>query len=133
MSASPQYAAIPKLGFARISTANTNLDGTGTLGNVLTPGGTKGARLRGVSIVAIGVTTDGMVRLFLHDGTNARLWKEVKVAAITPSATVAAFSAYLNEYTHPELFPLVLPVGYSLRASTHKAESFDVIAEGPDL
>lgn len=132
MSTSPEFASTPKLSSARISTANTNRDGTGTLGTVL-QAGTKGSRLRGVAIMALGTTTAGMVRLFLHDGTNVRFWKEVAVTAITPSGTVKAFSAYLNEYTNPELFPIVLPNGHSLRAATHNAEQFDVIGEGPDL
>jgi invasion protein IalB len=47
------------------------------------------------------------------------------VTAITPSSTVQAFTATV-------VFPngLVLPTGYTLRASTHNAESCNVVAEG---
>lgn len=132
MSTSPNFASLPKIGVASISTANTNRDGTGTIGTVLTAG-SNGTRLRGVAVKATVTTTAGMVRLYLHDGATSQLWKEVPVTALTPSPTVEAFAAYLNEYSNPELFPLVLPNGWSLRASTHNAEAFKVIAEGADL
>ena len=74
-----------------------------------------------------------MVRLFIHDGANARLFAEVPVVAITPSATQPAFGAALNEATWSQLFPIVLPSGYSLRASTHNAETFNVIGCAGDL
>lgn len=132
MAATPSFAATPKLGIVNISTANTNRDGTGTIGTVLSAGAS-GSRVRGLAVKATGTTTAGMVRIYLHDGTTARLWREIPVSAITPSATVESFGAYLNEATNPELFPLALPSGWSLRASTHNAESFNVAAEGPDL
>lgn len=132
MALDPQFAATPKLGAASISTANTNRDGTGTLGTVITAG-SLGTRLRGVVVKATGSTTDGMVRLFLHDGTTSHLWKEIPVGAITPAANVEAFAAVLNESTNPELFPIMLANGWSLRAGTHNAEAFRVLAEGADL
>lgn len=132
MALDPQFAATPKLGASSISTANTGRDGTGTLGTVLTAGAA-GTRLRAVHIRATASTTAGMVRLYLHDGTTAHLFKEVPVNAITPSGSVEAFSAHLNESTNPDLLPVTIPTGWSLRASTHNAEAFRVIAEGADL
>ncbi|TFV34544.1 hypothetical protein E4K66_30730 [Bradyrhizobium frederickii] len=81
-----------------------------------------------IVIKAIVTTTAGMVRLYIYDGTNTRLWREVPVSAITPSASVAAFASYLNL----ALEPLILPSGYSLRASTHNAETFNIVATGGD-
>lgn len=132
MAVVPSYAATPKVGVAVISTANTNRDGTGTIGTVFSAG-TNGSRIERIVIQATGTTTAGMVRLFLHDGTNARLYEEVPVTAITPSGTTAAYTETLEAYTTPEYMPLVLPTGWSLRASTHNAESFNVIAVGGDL
>jgi len=122
----PIFTITPKVGMVQISTANTNLDGTGTIGTAIT-GAANGTRINRVDIKAIVTTTAGMIRLFISDGTNHRLWKEVPVTAITPSATVAAFSA---EVVPTE--PLVLPSGYSLRAATHNAETFNVIAHAGD-
>ena len=120
MSSSAQYAATPKTAVAQVSTANTARDGTGTLATVFTAG-TSGSRIDDIAIIATGTTTAGMVRLFLHDGTNARLWREVAVSAITPSATVSPFSSLLGSLA------LVLQTGWSLRASTHNAETFNVL------
>lgn len=116
---------------AAISTANTNRDGTGTIGTVWTAG-TKGSRILAIVIQATVTTTAGMVRLFIHDGTTARLWYEQAVTAVTPSGTLAAFRATLDcsDITPANL--LVLQTGYSLRASTNNAEAFNVIAVGGD-
>lgn len=119
MASNANYAATPKSALAQLSAANTLRDGTGTIATVLSAG-TSGSRVDDIVITATGTTTAGMVRLFLHDGTNARLFREVPVTAITPSGTVQAFTASL-----PNL-ALVLAPGWSLRASTHNAESFNV-------
>lgn len=125
----PIFTLTPQIGRARISTANTNRDGTGTLADVITAGAS-GTRIGRIKITATGTTTAGMVRLFIFDGTNTRLWQEVPVSAITPSGTVQAFSQTLVSTDSDPL--LVLPPNYVLRASTHNAETFDVIAHAGD-
>lgn len=127
MAGTPNYAATPRCGLAAISTANTARDGTGTLGTVFTAG-SSGSRIDTIVVQATVTTTAGMVRLFVHDGTNARLWREVGVSAITVSATVAGFR---EEIALEQ--PLLLPNGYSLRAAPHNAEAFNVIAIGGDF
>jgi hypothetical protein len=129
MASTPNYVTTPKCAVAQISTANTNRDGTGTIGTVFSAGAS-GSRIERIRVVATGTTTAGMVRLFIHDGTNARLYRELSVSAITPSGTVGVFTAEIN-YIGDN--PLLLPNGYSLRASTHNAETFNVIAEGGDF
>lgn len=132
MATAPTYASTPKVGIVTISVANTARDGSGTIGTVFTAG-TNGSRIDRVSVESTGTTTAGMVRLFIHNGTTAYLWKEISVSAITPSATVQAFSSSLSSYGNPDLFPILLPTGYSLRASTNNAETFNVIATGGDI
>jgi hypothetical protein len=132
MATQAQYAAVPKVGIGQISTANTNRDGTGTLATVFTAG-SNGSRIERIVIQATGATTSGMVRLFLHDGTNARLYEEVLVPLVTPSGTTAAFTSTLEAYSTPQYMPLVLPTGWSLRAATNNAETFNVIAVGGDF
>jgi hypothetical protein len=122
MSQFANYAAPPRAAAGQVSTANTNRDGTGTLATVFTAGAS-GSRIDDIVVIATGTTTAGMVRLFLHDGTNARLWQEVPVSAATPSATVQAFATTLVNQG------LLLPTGWSLRASTHNAETFNVIVD----
>lgn len=115
------------LSAARISTANTNRDGTGTLGTILT-GGTNGSRVDRIQAKATGTTTAGMVRIFLADSEgspNIRLVYEISVSAITPSETVLSWE---DEIVRADRQPVLLvPSGWTVRASTHNAETFDVI------
>lgn len=120
MATTAQYAATPRTAVGQVSTANTNRDGTGTLATIFT-GGTNGSRIDDISIVATGTTTAGVVRLFLHDGSNARLLQEIIVPAITPSTSVPVFSAQLLNQAI-----VLASSSWSLRASTNAAETFNV-------
>jgi hypothetical protein len=132
MATQPQYAATPRCGIGQVSTANTARDGTGTIGTIFTAGAS-GSRIDAIDIKATGTTTAGMIRLFIHDGANARLLTEVPVMAITPSGTLPSWESQLNTNTMTQVLPLVLPTGYSLRAATNNAETFNVIALGGDF
>lgn len=132
MATIPNFAASPVSALAQLTVANTNRDGTGTLVTVLTGpaasgSNTGGARVEEIVFTATATTTAGMIRLFINDGTNTRLWREVPVTAITPSGTTATWTSTMRNDTRPDLPLLTLPVGYSLRASTHNAETFNVI------
>ena len=117
MAATPQYAATPITAAVKISTANAARDGTGTLG-VLVTASTVPVRIDDLFITAQTTTTAGMIRMYLHDGTTGYLLQEIPVAAVTPSATVQSWSNFL-----PNL-GIHLAVGWSLRFSTEKAETF---------
>lgn len=132
MSTTANYAATPNLGIAAISTANTNRDGTGTIGTVLTAGAS-GSRIDAVMLKATGTTTAGMIRLFVHNGTTAYLLNEIPVLANTPSSTAPAWEVQMNGNTMSQLFPIILPTGFSLRAATNNAETFNVLAVGGDF
>ena len=132
MSTFAQYASVPKCGIGQVSVANTNRDGTGTIGTIFSAGA-NGSRIDAIDLKAVGTTTTGMVRLFIHDGVNARLLTEVPVAAITPSGTLPSWEAQLNTNTMTQVLPLLLPAGYSLRAATNNAETFNIIALGGDF
>lgn len=124
MATSPRYGDAIINDGVNISTANPNRDGTGTLGTLHTAAGS-GSRIEEIDIKARATTTAGMIRLFLHDGTNFRFWREVLVSAVTPSATVAAFESQLTG------LGLKLKPDWSIRVATEKAESFDVtISDG---
>ncbi len=125
MATSPQFPTTPVIGIAQISTANTARDGSGTMGTVLT-GSANGTKVEAVVIKATVTTTAGTVRLFIHDGTNARLWREIPIVAITVSATIPAFETVVPA-------GITLPNNYSIRASTEKAETFNVFAHGGNL
>jgi hypothetical protein len=120
MATAAQYAATVQNASAQVTTANTNRNGTGTIVSVMT-GATNGTRIDDIYIVATGTTTAGVVRLFISDGTNIRLWQEVLVPAITPSTTVSVFNASLINVG------LILENGWSLQASTNNSETFNIL------
>jgi hypothetical protein len=126
MADNPTFAATPRLDRNNLSAANSARDGTGTLVDVCTATG-GGVKIESVVVQATATTTAGMVRLFVHDGSTSRLFDEVAVAAVTPSASVAAFRA---RRVYPDL---VLEPGHKLQASTHNAETFVVHALGGEL
>lgn len=123
MASTPNYTNAVHVETGVLSASNSNRDGTGTVVTVFTAG-TNGSRVERITIQATGTTTAGMVRLFVHDGTNTRLWKEVTIEAVTPSATAPAFRKELTNQS------LLLPEGWLLRASTHNANNFIVLCEG---
>ena len=119
MATAAQYASTVRTAQAQVSVANTARNGTGTIVTVFTAGAS-GSRIDDIYITATGTTTAGVVRLFLNDGTNTYLFEEILVTAITPSTTVQVFqSVQLN-------LGLVLANGWSLRASTNNAETFNI-------
>lgn len=127
MAAEPAFAVTPRIASVNIATANTNRDGTGTVATLIT-GAATGTRIAEIVIKARVTTTAGQVRVFLHDGTNFFAFDEISVAAATVSASVQSVrvsTTYAN---------LVLPsASWSVRVSTHNAESIDVTALGADL
>jgi hypothetical protein len=127
MATSPAFAVTPRLASVNIATANTNRDGSGTVSTLIT-GASTGTRIAELVIKARVTTTAGQVRVYLHDGTNFFFFDEISVAAATVSASVQStrVSVVYNN--------LILPsASWSIRVSTHNAESIDVTALGADL
>lgn len=127
----PTYAVTPVIGFGQVTAANANRDGTGTIVSLITATA-PGAQLYEVVVNAQVTTTAGMVRLYLYNGTNYRLFDEIVVAAITVAAGVAGFRT-TRRYAN-----LILPLYsgstyWNLSASTHNAEAMNVWAFGATL
>ncbi len=114
------YASGVRTEVAQLTVANSLRDGTGAIVNVFTAGAS-GSRIDDITITPAATTTAGMVRFFIHDGTNTRFWREFPIAANTLSATNPAISTLLSR------LGLVLKAGYSLRASTEKNETINVV------
>ena len=119
-------------GITNISTASPTLDGVGAL-QVLLAGGVNGTIVKSVIIKATAPTTQGMVRLFIENGSSViTLYKEVPIP-IQPQAPALPVPA--PHYTFFEVSldgGLKLQTGFKLLASTQNAESFNIIAEGLD-
>lgn len=133
MAASAQYAATPKVGSALLTTADTSLTAPTTVGTVITAG-SSGTRIDYIDVQGVATTSAGIVNLFVFDGTTYSLWAQVPVIAVTSSTTAPAFQATLASNVNANLLPLVLPTGWSLRATTSVAQTgIRVIAFGGDF
>ena len=64
MAEETQYVA--NTGMQTISTANSNLDGTGTLSSAILTGSANGTLIKTVTVKAQVTTTQGMVRLYIY-------------------------------------------------------------------
>lgn len=122
----PRFIDPGKVWVGQVTTANANLDGTGAVVTVVTAG-SNGSLITQIVFKAAVTTTTGMLRIFIHDGSNYRLYAEVDQTAAIPAATVKSFTA---TFTPTE--PLVLQSGYSLRFSTSNSEAVNVIVQGGD-
>jgi hypothetical protein len=111
----------------KVSVANPNRDGTGTLVTIVT-GGANGSVVEFVRLKAQETVTDGMIRVFLDDGVGSCLYHEVPVYATTASATQMTF-----EVDYEPIREIYVPNGFSLKFSTEKGETFDIAAYGEDL
>ena len=122
----PTFVATPLPWAATLSAANPNRDGTGTLVNVVPGGSGLGSRVDTIRLIATGAVTAGVIRLFLQDGSaNKYLFKEVLVPATVPSTIIETWT---RDLTYADGLPI--PNGWTLRAATHNAETFNVIARG---
>lgn len=122
MGTSAQYAAVPRVGSANLTTADTSLTAPTTVGTILTAG-SSGTRIDYIDVQGVATTSSGLVNLFIFDGTNYILWAQVPVIAITSSTTAPAFQATLSSNVNANLMPLIIPTGHSLRATTSVSQT----------
>lgn len=122
-STQPVYTA--KLGLVTISTPNSNLDGSGTVGTIIL-GAANGTLVKSLIIKAQTDTTQGMIRLFVKNAGGSNLVQEINVPPIIKSGRDLSF------YT-------VIPINYTLKsgeamkASTEYGDTFNIIAEAFDI
>ena len=118
-----KYTSVTSIGI--VSTANSNLDGTGTLTTLIT-GANSGTLIRRIIIKAQSSTTQGMIRFFFV--ANASVWiiREVEVSAINQASTDQSFIAIIEE-------PFLLSSTRSIKVSTEKAETFIITVEALNM
>jgi hypothetical protein len=132
MAAAPSFTSTPRIGIGQVSTANTNRDGTGTIVDVLSAVGvTAGVKVFEVVVKSQGDPADSVVTLFLHDGTNYRLFDEIDLGDPAAASTTVVGYRLSTSYSY-----LVLPDGWKLCAAITVAPTagvVNVIAFGGDL
>jgi len=129
----PAIKKVSNTGLVTINTANPYIDGSGTLGTLITaisasPGDNIGTVVKRIVIKAQETTTQGMVRLFIYDpnGNKTYLWAEVEIPARTQSSVVPAV-----ELSFPA--KLLLNPDCVLYASTENAQIFNIVADAVDF
>ena len=125
VTATPIFVQAPLIGYLDMSaqTACTTRGKTATAGlagaNIiqLLNTTTNGCRIDSFQVNACSTSMTAasaanLVGIWIWDGTNAQLFTEIAVSAVTPSTTTAAFTTTLTLVN-----PLVLPSTYKLYAS----------------
>lgn len=114
---------------AALTTANTSIPnggGTGAYASLVT-GSTAGKIVDEITISATNTTTAGMIRMYVFDGTDARLHSQIPVSAVTPATNTATWSAVIRPLN------LKLHNAQEIRFTTHNAESFHLTASVTEL
>lgn len=116
-------------GLGTLTTANTGLDGGGTLVTVLTPDATgRGCYIKSVTIKALATLANGdIIRLFVYNGTTNYLIAEFPFRP-AGGGIGSVFS------TAGQVVPLNFPLkaSYTLKASTDQGKKIAVTVEALD-
>ena len=130
MTTSPQFASVPRCMAAKLDTANLNRDGTGTIAT-LGSAGASGTKVERIIAKADGDPADCTIVYYAFDGSIYYVFDEWDIG--NPAAGSGTAASYKEERSYTDL---VLPSGYSLRASitaTPTAGKVHVSAWGGDL
>jgi hypothetical protein len=100
MATAPQFTDTPKLGFAAVSTANTNRDGTGTIVDAFTAGAS-GARVERVVIKATDDPADSIVTMFIDQGSGYKLYDEFDLG--DPADATTTVEGYRTSRAYEDL------------------------------
>lgn len=122
----PIFTITPVYDECLVTTANTAMDGSGTMVDLIA-GTVNGTRVDRIVFQALATTVAGLLRLFIYDSVagTTRLIQEVPVTVITASTTVAAWSQVI-EFSRG----LILPSTSTIRVSTSVTNTFAVTAFG---
>lgn len=127
MAANPSFISAPRIGVASLSAANTAIDGTGTITDLIT-GVAAGTRILEIDAQCSATSAAALINLFLWNGTAWTLFDQISITAATISNTVKAnrnFTAYTN---------LVLPdATWKVGCTTTISQATRVYALGGDL
>ena len=120
MGATPVFPATSNYDGGKVLTANTALDGTGTVGTNLTllfTAGSSGARIDEITALHMGTNIATALRLFVNNGsTNATASNNFLYKDITASANAVSQVAGQTPMTllSADSSALTLPAGYKL-------------------
>lgn len=118
----PSQLFVALSGITSVTTANSNLDGSGTMSLILTAS-QDGTVVQSITIKATASNDQGMIRFFVKpSGGSKYLWREIPVPANVQSATVVAYQTTVSA-------SFTMQSGDELYASTQNSETWNIIAE----
>ena len=129
MATNPSFIGTSRLTTVNVATANTAIDGTGTITSLIT-GASTGTRILEIDAQCAATSAAALVNIFIttDSGTTWRLFDQITITAATSSNTVKAnrnIATYAN---------LVLPdAAARLGVTTTISQSTNIIALGGDL
>jgi hypothetical protein len=113
-------------GLGIVNTANSKLEGGGAVVPIFEADSTtNGSSIMNITIKALQSTHLGMIRLFINDGVNNYLYKEILIPETTQSSNMPAFKHVIES-------GLKLQAGYKIVASTEISEPFALTVEAAD-
>ena len=129
MATAPAFVSTPRLAVASVSSANTNIDGTGSI-TTLIAGVTAGTRVLEIAAQCSVTSAAALVNLFisLDTGSTWKLFDQISITAATSSTTV---KANRNTATYQNL---ILPgTACVIGCTTTIAQATNVYALAGDL
>ena len=132
MASTPIFPATPKTSWGKLTTANTNYDGTGTVTELFTAG-VNGSRIDSIKVKPLGTNVATVLRLFVNNGSDpATPDNNSLIFELTLPETTASQIASLAEYQ--EVLDIAIPTGYKLYGSlgTEVASGYQVTVFGGD-
>lgn len=129
----PVFAKTPKHSAVAVSSANTNLDGSGTIATVLTAGA-DGAIVTSLKCWATATSTAKRCNIFLSTdgGTTWKLHESGLMAAYTVANTTVQTPVTFVDKSNPDA-AIVLPAAAKIGATVQIAEAVVFTAEYSDL
>ena len=109
-------------GIGTVTTANANMDGTGSVTIFTANGSENGALIKNITIKALQSTHEGIVRLFVYDGTTYYLMREILV----PQTNQSGFEPSWKQVV---AMNFNLAPGYIISATTDTTQSFALTTE----
>lgn len=130
MASNPSFISTPRIGRCSLSTINTATDGTGTITDLIV-GVAAGTRVLSVVVQGTATTANGLVNLFLFDGTNWDLFDQITITATVGSTTVKGYRL-ATSYTDLVLPSATAKIGATITVAPSSG-TVRVLAFGGDL
>ena len=136
-STNPIFPNVPVLTWGTVTTANTAMDGTGTVVTVFTAGAA-GSRIGGIKVKSLGTNIQTVLRIFINNGSpNTTAANNTLYGEYTIAQTAASANTSLTEYYIPliQAYPntqLALPIGYKINVTigTTVAAGLQITCDG---